>query len=63
MVHHESFPRVVPLVPLLCYDLSYLGSLVFIWIIPLEGTLRPSFNDTINPLRGELKKDWGSYLI
>ena len=61
---HESFPRVVPLVSLLCYNLSYLGSLVFIWIIPVEGTLRPSFNDTINPLRGGgLNKDWGSYLI
>ena len=39
-------------VPLLCYDLSYLGSLVFIWIIPVERTLRPSFNDTVNPLKG-----------
>ena len=61
---HESFPRVVPLVSLLCYDLSYLGSLVFIWIIPMERTLRPSFNDTVNPLKGGgLNKDWRSYLI
>ena len=33
----------------------------------MEGTLRPSFNDTVNPLRGGggggLNKDWGSYLI
>ena len=62
---HESFPRVVPLVSLLCYNLSYLRSLVFIWIIPVERTLRPSFNDTVNPLKGGggLNKDWGSYLI